>query len=39
MAYLIHHHGTYWFQIRVPTPLTARHGQLVRQIFRRLIEL
>lgn len=31
MAYLVHHHGALWFQIRVPRPLTARHGQLVRQ--------
>lgn len=31
MSYLVHHHGTLWFQIRVPKPLTARHGRLVRQ--------
>jgi integrase len=31
MSYLVHHHGTYWFQIRVPKPLIARYGQLVRQ--------
>ena len=31
MAYLVHHHGTLWFQIRVPRPLAARYGQLVRQ--------
>lgn len=31
MAYLVQHHGTLWFQIRVPRPLTARYGQLVRQ--------
>lgn len=31
MSYLVHHHGTLWFQIRVPKPLAARYGQLVRQ--------
>ncbi|HEY9199773.1 MAG TPA: site-specific integrase [Gammaproteobacteria bacterium] len=31
MAYLVQHHGTFWFQIRVPRPLSAHYGQLVRQ--------
>ncbi len=31
MAYLVQHHGTLWFQIRVPRPLAARYGRLVRQ--------
>ena len=38
MAYLVLHHGTYWFQIRVPKPLTTRYGRvLIRQNLRRPI--
>ncbi len=32
MSYLVIHHGTYWFQIRVPRPLALRYGRdLIRQ--------
>lgn len=31
MSYMIHHHGAYWFQIRVPRQLTHRYGPLIRQ--------
>ncbi len=31
MSYLTFHHGAYWFQIRVPKPLSARYGKLIRQ--------
>lgn len=30
MSYLIYHHGSFWFQIRVPRQLTHRYGQLIR---------
>ena len=31
MSFLSLHHGTYWFQIRVPKTLVGRYGRLVRQ--------
>lgn len=31
MAYLITHHGTFWFQIRVPKPLVPVYGTIIRQ--------
>lgn len=30
MSYLTFHHGTYWFQIRVPQGSIPRHGRLIR---------
>lgn len=30
-AYLVLHHGAFWFQIRVPRALVARYGTLIRQ--------
>lgn len=30
MSYLSHHHGSYWFQLRVPAPLVPHYSQLVR---------
>lgn len=31
MSYLVFHHGTFWFQIRVPKTLVPRYGGLIRQ--------
>jgi len=31
MPFLISHHGTYWFQIRVPNCLNNRYGRFIRQ--------
>ncbi len=31
MPYLVSHHGTYWFQIRVPKSLVPRYSTHVRQ--------
>ena len=31
MPYLITHHGTFWFQIRVPKSLVPRYGTHIRQ--------
>jgi len=31
MSFLSFHHGTFWFQIRVPNTLVGRYGRLVRQ--------
>jgi len=25
MSYLSYHHGSYWFQLRVPAPLVAKY--------------
>ncbi len=30
MAYLVQHHGTFWFSIRVPVSLQGRFGPVVR---------
>jgi len=30
MSYLTHHHNSYWFQLRVPVPLVARYGPVLR---------
>jgi len=31
MSYLIIHHGSFWFQIRVPRPLVPKYGTVIRQ--------
>lgn len=31
MSYLVYHHGTFWFQIRVPKSLVPRYGTHIRQ--------
>jgi len=31
MPYLVNHHGTFWFQIRVPKTLVSRYGNHIRQ--------
>lgn len=30
MSYLSYHHGSYWFQLRVPAPLVAKYGRVLR---------
>ena len=30
MSYLTYHHGSYWFQLRVPAPLVTRYGRVLR---------
>lgn len=30
MFYLSYHHGSYWFQLRVPAPLVAKYGRVLR---------
>jgi hypothetical protein len=30
MSYLTHHHNSCWFQLRVPVPLVARYGRVLR---------